>query len=94
MFPIFRNSRLSGRSFRLALLIALFVAYSLGSASFQTAHAQSATTGAISGTVTDTSGALLPGVTITVTSVDTGVSRIVKANRNGEFTVDELRPVP
>ncbi len=74
-----------------AALLAFFL---LVPAALRTAAAQSATTGAIRGTVTDTSGALLPGVTITVTSVDTGVTRVVKANRNGEYTVDDLEPGP
>ena len=34
-----------------------------------------ATTGSLSGTVTDESGAVLPGVTITVKKVDTGLLR-------------------
>jgi hypothetical protein len=56
------------------------------------AHAQSSTSGAISGTVSDTSGALLPGVTITVKSTDNGVTKIVKANASGEFKVNDLQP--
>jgi hypothetical protein len=55
-------------------------------------HAQSSTAGAITGTVTDASGALLPGVTVTVTSVETGAVRTVKGNSSGEFRVDDLVP--
>ena len=56
------------------------------------AHAQSATTGAIGGTVSDTGGALLPAATVTVTSANTGVTRAVKTNASGEYLVPELEP--
>jgi outer membrane receptor protein involved in Fe transport len=49
-----------------------------------TALAQSAT-GSIEGTVTDGSGAVLPGVTVTVRHQATGVSREVVANAQGLF---------
>ena len=56
------------------------------------AHAQSATTGAIGGTVSDAGGALLPAATITVKSLDRGVTRTVKSNSSGEYRVSELEP--
>jgi len=56
------------------------------------AHAQSATTGAIGGTVSDTSGALLPAATVTVKSADTGATRTVKSNASGEYIVPQLEP--
>jgi hypothetical protein len=56
------------------------------------AYAQSATTGAIGGTVSDTSGALLPNTAVTVTSTDTGTTRTVKANAQGEYRVSDLTP--
>ncbi len=56
------------------------------------AHAQSSTAGAIAGTVTDASGALLPNVSITITSDDTGAARTVKTNGSGEYRVDLLQP--
>ena len=43
-------------------------------------HAQ-AVTGTIFGTVTDNSGAVMPGVTVTVTNVDTGRSRDLRDRR-------------
>jgi hypothetical protein len=54
--------------------------------------AQSATTGAIGGTVADVNGALLPGTVVTVTSSDTGTKRAVKTNASGEYQVTELPP--
>src|SRR3954470_11955590 len=41
--------------------------------------------GAIEGTVSDSSGGVLPGVTVTVTNVDTGTARSVVTNENGLY---------
>jgi hypothetical protein len=56
------------------------------------ALAQSSTTGAIVGSVRDASGALVPDVSVTAISEDTGVSREVKSNQAGEYTIDTLDP--
>src|SRR5436309_6584602 len=51
------------------------------------AHAAAQTvTGTIQGTATDSSGAVLPGVTITVRHVDTGQERTVVTNSTGFYT--------
>jgi hypothetical protein len=50
------------------------------------AFAQStAANGAIEGTVSDTSGGVLPGVTVTIANVDTGVERTVITNEKGLY---------
>ena len=50
------------------------------------AFAQSqAANGAIEGTVSDSSGGVLPGVTVTVTNVDTGTERTVITNEKGLY---------
>jgi hypothetical protein len=54
--------------------------------------AQSATTGAIGGTVTDAGGALLPNTVVTVKSAETGVTRTVKTGSSGDYKVTELQP--
>jgi hypothetical protein len=74
------------------LLAALLALFTFASAPLNTALAQSATTGAIGGTVADAGGALLPAATITVKSLDTGVTRTVKSNSSGEYRVPELEP--
>jgi hypothetical protein len=56
------------------------------------AFAQSATTGAIGGIVTDAGGARLPNAVITITSLDTQAMRKVKSNSSGEFRIPELTP--
>jgi outer membrane receptor protein involved in Fe transport len=49
-------------------------------------------TGSIVGTVTDESGAVLPGVTIEVTNVDTSQTRTAVTTEDGIFSVPLLRP--
>jgi Carboxypeptidase regulatory-like domain len=52
--------------------------------------AQSTNAGDIRGTVTDTSGAVIPGVTVTVTNVDTGVRKVVVTNDSGLYDTDSI----
>src|SRR5437899_9551696 len=50
------------------------------------AFAQSqAANGTIEGTVTDRSGAVLPGVTVTITNTNTGLERVVNTNEKGLY---------
>src|SRR4051812_175631 len=48
------------------------------------------TTGAIRGTVTDTSGAVVPGATVTATSQGTGLTRSTVTNQEGVYAFEEL----
>jgi len=48
--------------------------------------------GAIQGTIIDESGAVLPGVTLTVTNVQTGVGRTTVSNDVGVYRVQSLDP--
>ncbi|HTS37515.1 MAG TPA: TonB-dependent receptor [Candidatus Solibacter sp.] len=52
--------------------------------------AQSTNSGDIRGTVTDPSGALVPGVTVVVTNVDTGVSKTLVTNSAGIYDTDSI----
>ena len=56
------------------------------------ALAQTAGTGALTGTLSDPSGAVIPGVTVTVTNNDTGQQRNAKTGADGTFTVSLLPP--
>ena len=47
-------------------------------------------TGTILGSVTDTSGAAVPGTTVTLTNAGTGLVRVVVTDSNGEYTVPSL----
>jgi Carboxypeptidase regulatory-like domain/TonB dependent receptor-like, beta-barrel len=60
---------------------------------FCSVHAMSQiTTGSISGTVKDSSGAVLPGATIVVVNEDTGVSRTVPTDGSGHYVASSLNP--
>ena len=54
--------------------------------------AQTAGTGALSGTVTDPSGAVVPNVTVTATSVDTGAVRTATTGGDGSYIISLLQP--
>jgi Carboxypeptidase regulatory-like domain len=56
------------------------------------ALAQVQTTTAITGTVTDSSGALLPGVEVVVTDQDTGTVRRTITNDSGLYVIQSLKP--
>jgi hypothetical protein len=56
------------------------------------AHAQLSGTGAISGTVEDPTGAVVPGATVTVTNVDTNVSTVRTTTRAGDYNISALIP--
>ncbi len=59
---------------------------------FSHAVAQSATAGAIGGTITDLAGALVPSTSVTAKSVDNGQTRTVTSNSSGEFRIGDLQP--
>lgn len=66
---------------------AMFVALSFSTSS----HAQ-AVYGSINGTVTDNTGAVVPGATVTITDVSKGTSIQVKSNESGEYLAEHLIP--
>ena len=53
---------------------------------------QTAQTGALTGTVTDPTGRVVPGVTVTVTSATTGQARTAVTQSNGKYLVPLLPP--
>jgi hypothetical protein len=63
-------------------LLALLLSLSLASVAAAQGQAINAT---IEGTVTDESGAVLPGVTVTLTNTDTGDTRVVVTNESGLY---------
>jgi hypothetical protein len=73
----------------------LIASFSLGliSASFGSfAAAQSLTTGAITGTVVDQSGAVMASVVVTAKNVDTGATRETQTAGSGNFLLAQLDP--
>src|SRR5579864_5229200 len=73
------------------LYCALFLA-ALFCLSLQTASAQNSSTGALAGTVTDASGAVVPDAEIRVRSEVTGSVIAVKSMRKGNYTAPLLPP--
>ena len=51
-----------------------------------------ATSGSIIGTVTDSSGAVVPGAKVTVANVDQGVKTTTQTNESGNYTQTQLLP--
>jgi len=58
------------------------------------AAAQTSGAGNINGTVTDSSGALVPNASVIVLNTDTGVSRTITTNSDGSYTATFLQPGP
>jgi hypothetical protein len=54
------------------------------------AHGQAVNAGDIRGTATDDSGALIPGVTVTVTNLATGVVKTLTTNKDGLFDTSSI----
>ena len=57
-----------------------------------TAFAQGGVTATLSGTVTDTSGAVIPGASVIVKRADTAVTSEAVTNAEGQFTIPQLNP--
>lgn len=68
----------------LAVIVAVFASLP--------ATAQNAGAGTIAGTVTDAAQAVIPGATVTVTNVDTGVVHTYTTNAAGMYTAPFLQP--
>jgi hypothetical protein len=71
------------------LLAAAFAAISLIGPAVAAVDAQ-VTSAAVVGTITDTSGAALPGATVTARNVETGFVRAVPTNESGAYRLDFL----
>ncbi|HYR84906.1 MAG TPA: carboxypeptidase-like regulatory domain-containing protein, partial [Terriglobia bacterium] len=78
--------QLSGYSLWILLMIAALIALT------PSLLAQSAGTGALTGTVTDATGAIIPGVTVTLTSTDTNQTRSTITSEDGRYRFALLPP--
>ena len=79
-------------SFRRILLITLLLTWAGCVLSSTSTFAQSFTTGEISGTVTDPSGAVLPNVSVTLKSVEKGNTQTGMTNSQGAYRFSLLSP--
>src|SRR5665811_2195612 len=75
-------------SLGLVLLLTMIVMLSSTAVQAQSASA----TGRLEGTVTDATGAAVPGADITVRNQNTGISTTVQSGTEGDFTVLYLEP--
>src|SRR5208282_4222978 len=66
------------------LVLVLFASLAVGG------WAQGTNSSDIRGTVTDTTGALIPGVTVSVLDTDTGVSKVFTSNQDGIFETSSI----
>ena len=73
---------------RTSLALALFLLSLLGLYGF----AQSVTTGDLTGTVTDASGAIIPQATVTLRSTSEGTSQTTATNQSGSYHFSLLKP--
>ncbi len=78
--------------YRFHVSLAAFVLLTTLLIPFREARAQTAATGQIAGTVSDPSGAVIGGATVTVKSTDTGFVRTVATNDSGSYVVPLLPP--
>lgn len=87
-----RSERRKGnRSGRIALSVALLVWLTILLANTPRLLAQ-VITGQVTGIVVDTSGAVIPGATITLTSSTTGVSQKVYSSAAGDYVFEAVNP--
>lgn len=77
---------------RLILTFAVVVVCAAGLTLPRGAQAQTAASSTIVGTVTDQSNAAIPGATIKLTNVATGVSLTTTANGSGQYTFPTVNP--
>ena len=77
---------------RSVIVIGFFALFCLSMAFTPALMAQSSTTGALTGTLKDPSGAVVPNATVTVTSMATGQARVTTTSASGTYTVGFLPP--
>ncbi|HKF49071.1 MAG TPA: carboxypeptidase regulatory-like domain-containing protein [Terracidiphilus sp.] len=84
-----RIFKLHGMAFGLWMLAAAAI-YVVTAA--PVAFAQTTVTGALSGVVTDATGAVVPNATVTLTNTGTSGTRVVNTNGEGRYTISNLNP--
>ncbi len=72
------------------LILAAFLAGAMLALGSAAAFAQGGATSSLAGTVTDSSGAVIPGASVTVKKMDTGLTSEAVTNAEGLFTVPAL----
>jgi hypothetical protein len=80
-----------GRGWAGIFSLMLALSFCLGWSALQV-HAQTAGQGALQGTVTDASGAVIPNAMVTATNVATNISTIRNSNSAGLFVISPVQP--
>ena len=75
---------------RQILKMKALIMISVGALSTGLACGQATNSGDIRGSVTDSSGALVPDVTVTVTNVNTGITKVLKTNSAGLYDTNSI----
>src|SRR5579862_3452575 len=83
------NASLVARRFR-TVIPAMFVGVLLG-VTIVPGHAQSLTTGGVSGNITDATSAVIPNANVTLTDLDNGSVQAALSNGSGEFRFSLLK---
>src|SRR6266480_4573392 len=73
-------------------LLAIALALAFVTAVPRHATAQTSTSGAVVGTATDQSGAVVPDASVELKDVATGAARIGETNRGGQYTFTNVPP--
>ncbi|HKR26382.1 MAG TPA: carboxypeptidase-like regulatory domain-containing protein [Acidobacteriaceae bacterium] len=87
--------RVSPSAFTFSLIsktLGLVCALLLLACGAQSVSAQTAGAGTITGTITDTSHAVITSATVTITNLDTGVSANIPVNADGLYVAPFLKP--
>ena len=90
MKPSWLISREAFRRSVTANLLVTAIAFLAGFAALQ---AQTLTTGDVTGSVMDQSGAVVPGATVTITNLEAGTKQTATTNDGGVYRVSFLAPV-
>ena len=77
---------------RRLLILAMLAIVSMGVLSARCSSAQTDVTGSLSGQVTDTQGAIAPGVSVTIVNEATGDRRVLRSNSAGNYVASYLAP--
>jgi hypothetical protein len=87
-FSMARSAFLSAQAIGVRLLVAIVLAVGMAAS----ALAQNANSGDIRGTVIDATGAVVPGVTVTLLNIDTGVVKALVTNSVGLYDAVSILP--
>ncbi len=75
-----------------SILLSVGLTSVLALLSFATLSAQTVTTGDVAGTVTDPSGAIIPGASVTLKNLDNGAEQTAVTNQSGNYRFTFLKP--